>query len=796
MTDKVGGVEYELKADASKLLDSGAKVTGLTRKMANDFKRVDDQLTAFESKQKSVGRTIDAQGRVFFKNGNEAKTLSSKYQEMIASIRALEQENNNAITGLSAFESAIRRSGNAIDAQGQVIDSAGNEVKDLTASYQSLKNASGTVDVATKQLADELVDFELRVRQSGKTINAQGLVLNKNGSQAKQLSKEYQRLTASMASLESQANRTRGAAGKASGALGAVGSRAGQASMQVQQFVGQVQGGQSALLALSQQAADLGFVLGVPLAGALVGIGASAVAMGAQFFKTGEDTETLTEKLQELAKTQLLTAEQAEYLRKQEAASVKEREAEIRRLEKAIESENASMKASDEAVLANVNAKNKNARITKEQANEILNAAGRHKEQKDEIERLRIQIQLANDAIESHNKKQEKLAFAAQFGAKQTEEQVDAISSVISRLKEEQEEIGRNAAQLLVLRMQRMNATGAEIAQALAIQQNITARKEQLKLENQSASDAERAQKLETQVLEGLRAKKLALEENAVAQAEYNVRRRLGLEDQEKIPEAIQAEIDALELLRQKREEQSEQEKQTQEIEQKFTTLQQGLPTDQNPLEQLAEQQAQERALIQEHLALKLQDENLSLEQRRAMAEEHGSMLTAIEKKYADARLNIAQVEEAQKKAAISRGLNNIASLMNTGSKKLFKIGQVAAAANATIDGIQAVQKARAAAPPPLNYALAATEALAAAVNVKKIMSQKVGSAGNAGTFTGGLPSIRTAGANVGGGAPSPTPPEQNVSISVTGGDGIGSLLLDVLNIEIDRGASLAGTGG
>lgn len=56
------------------------------------------------------------------------------------------------------------------------------------------------------------------------------------------------------------------------------GRSAGQAGVQIQQFVGQVQGGTSAMLALSQQAADLGIVLGAPLIGTAVALG-SALAM-------------------------------------------------------------------------------------------------------------------------------------------------------------------------------------------------------------------------------------------------------------------------------------------------------------------------------------------------------------------------------------------------------------------------------------------------------------------------------------------------------------------------------------
>jgi len=66
---------------------------------------------------------------------------------------------------------------------------------------------------------------------------------------------------------------------KSQKAIGGIGRSAGQAGIQVQQFVGQIQGGQSAMLALSQQSADLGFVLGAPLLGAVVGISASLIGM-------------------------------------------------------------------------------------------------------------------------------------------------------------------------------------------------------------------------------------------------------------------------------------------------------------------------------------------------------------------------------------------------------------------------------------------------------------------------------------------------------------------------------------
>lgn len=83
--------------------------------------------------------------------------------------------------------------------------------------------------------------------------------------------------------------------------------------------------------------------------------------------------------------------------------------------------------------------------------------------------------------------------------------------------------------------------------------------------------------------------------------------------------------------------------------------------------------------------------------------------------------------EQTQKErlANLQSTLGSIASLQSSGSQELFRIGQAAAIATATIDGIQAIQKAFASAPPPLNFALAAAVGAVQAVNLSKIASAK-----------------------------------------------------------------------
>ena len=93
----------------------------------------------------------------------------------------------------------------------------------------------------------------------------------------------------------------------------------GQTGIQLQQFVGQVQGGQNALLAFSQQAADIGIVSGFAMTGVIVGIAASLVGiLLPALFKTNEalkdfkfnveDAAKELDKLNELSKAQVSVA--------------------------------------------------------------------------------------------------------------------------------------------------------------------------------------------------------------------------------------------------------------------------------------------------------------------------------------------------------------------------------------------------------------------------------------------------------------------------------------------------------
>lgn len=116
-----------------------------------------------------------------------------------------------------------------------------------------LLNAEKMVDKATDKMRQDFNKVDTAVKNTGKEFDRASSKIHASGS----------KMTKSAKAVKTGMN--------------GMGRGAGQAGIQIQQFVGQVQGGQSAMLALSQQGADLGIVLGLPLAGAIIGIGASII---------------------------------------------------------------------------------------------------------------------------------------------------------------------------------------------------------------------------------------------------------------------------------------------------------------------------------------------------------------------------------------------------------------------------------------------------------------------------------------------------------------------------------------
>lgn len=147
-------------------------------------------------------------------------------------------------------------------------------------------------------MTDKIIRVKIEAGDSAQQINQLDNTMTKLGATTDKTTAE---ITGLNTKLTETASGVKNAIGSTNEALGSFGRSAGQAGVQIQQFVGQVQGGVSPLVALSQQATDLGFVLGFPLLGAVVGI---AAAIGgpliSSFIDATDKADEFKKKLEEL----------------------------------------------------------------------------------------------------------------------------------------------------------------------------------------------------------------------------------------------------------------------------------------------------------------------------------------------------------------------------------------------------------------------------------------------------------------------------------------------------------------
>lgn len=124
-----------------------------------------------------------------------------------------------------------------------------------------------------------------------------------------------------------------------------------------------------------------------------------------------------------------------------------------------------------------------------------------------------------------------------------------------------------------------------------------------------------------------------------------------------------------------------------------------------------------EEALKQVALANELKRNNKEAQAKQQLA----NQLALAERKITEDKKRQEQIREQNLRST----LGTISTLTQSSNKELFAIGKAAALSIAITDGISAVQKALASAPPPFNFALAAAVGAATAANVTRIASQR-----------------------------------------------------------------------
>lgn len=210
----------------------------------------------------------------------------------------------------------------------------------------------------------------------------------------------------------------------------------------------------------------------------------------------------------------------------------------------------------------------------------------------------------------------------------------------------------------------------------------------------------------------------------------------------------------------------------------RLETLQQSLATER---ELLAEWYEEGQTTLEDALSQKLITEEEYRLQRERLEKEHADRMGAIDKAALDAKLTHARTI-----------LGGLSSLMSMESKKLFKIGQAAAVAQAIIDGWAAATAAwkhgMAAGGPPLAAAYTAASLARTGAMIASIASQSP-SGGGGGTSGGGG----------GGNAPAAAAPERPLEVRLTGvsadtmlsGANLGTLLDRLSDEAGDRGYRL-----
>nr|WP_283647398.1 hypothetical protein [Alteromonas macleodii] len=572
------------------------------------------------------------------------------------------------------------------------------------------------------------VEFDVDVDVSGVT------------SASKTIQTDLKNVETSFKRADSSANQLSGGSTKAGKSLSGLGKNAGQAGIQIQQFVGQIQGGQSALLALSQQGADLGIVLGRAGLGAAVGIAATALSFLIPALTGAEgETSSLKDRIKELGDEVTLTANQIKFLARDNSKAADEMsEANVKAFEKirGLREELEKMQSAGTGLDAGQFAVPRSAEENQRRYADAI------KETEIKIEDLKTQIDTNSQSVKKLADETANLGSQSEDVSKRSQSYTITLQSQVIAL-----EHGAEAAEIYAATQRAIaDNTTAQLPQIVKLIQ------EKYRLKDAQLAAAETAK------------------QEADAQRNY---------------ESVLDQIIAKEEQRKKQKEADKEQ------------AQQGLDAFRESL--MTEQQLRAQAYLTELEQLKeakdqkliTQSEYDALEKEKA--QQHADELVAIEKERHNKEMQLEQQKRQAKLALVGDIFGNLASLMNTGSKKLFAIGKAAAVANAVVDGYAAVQKTMASVPYPFNVPLAAAQAVASAAQVKGIMSTKFGSAGSGQSFQGGQVVNNTSTQQA------QQPEQRNISIALTGsgfsgGDIRG--LISAINEELGDGVTLSATGG
>ncbi len=522
------------------------------------------------------------------------------------------------------------------------------------------------------------VEFDINVNSS--QANA---ALAKFGDQAQKLTAKLKPLDSSTVSLKKHLSDVKKRADLAAKASSNLSRSVGMGAVQFGQFAGQVQGGQSALLAFSQQGADIGMLFGPAgmIAGGIVAVGAAlAGALVPSLFEATETTEDLAKALRELQKENKLTEAQTKFLAQADAEAAEEKKKKIAGIKEEIEEKGQLITQFNQLRAAEI----KSAKDGKVNDTVVGGYTNSISELREELVRLQAQLDIESGATGGPTDEAKEEARKASESANARISALKAAFKIENKLIREENEEGY-----------RIRLDGMSMAKSA---QKSAWEKEKIRLE--ASSDA-----------------RIAMMKSETQKAQEN-----------KI---------------------------------------------------LSEEQKSQ--IAKDYGMLELDQKN-----------QLNAKLTQAEEAHSAKMVKIKEMEESAKRKAVAGAFSNLSQLMNTESRKLFEIGKAAALASAVVSGYDAAvtnyAKGSKIGGPPLGAAFAAASLAATFAQVRAIQSTSFGGSGSGQSIQGGQVSN-----NVNGGGVGPQQNNQDISISVTGGDDAGRSILNLVNMTIANGGKIGG---
>lgn len=174
-------------------------------------------------------------------------------------------------------------------------------------------------------MTDKIIRVKIEAGDSQQQIAQLDKAMTSAGASADQLNDELLGLSQGLGTkLTPTAKAVQVALNESTDGMNKFSRSAGQAGVQIEQFVGQVSAGANPLTAFSQQAADIGIVLGAPLLGAVIGISAAIASVLVPSLIGGKtETEKLNDALDDLREVSGVT-EDGIYLLNQEIINLAE----------------------------------------------------------------------------------------------------------------------------------------------------------------------------------------------------------------------------------------------------------------------------------------------------------------------------------------------------------------------------------------------------------------------------------------------------------------------------------------